>query len=138
MEWVRRLFVWISAIAAALLVMAVILQVYFIASWIFGEGDALDAHRVNGLVAWALGIAVGVSGLIAYWRAWRKMAVSIALPVLAEIQIFVVGDLDDPSENVSGWIHGFHGGLAIFVFLLALVIGYRDMNALGVRSAAAA
>lgn len=130
----RRLFLWASAVAASLVAVGVILQVYFIASWIFGEADALDAHRSDGFVVWALGIVVGISGLIAYWRAWRSMAVSIALPVLTEIQIFVVGDLQDPSENVSGWIHGFHGGLAIFVFLLAGWIAYRDFAALGVRA----
>lgn len=50
-----------------------------------------------------------------------------------ELQIVFVGDLDDPSDNVSGWISGFHGRLAIFVFLLAGWIAYRDFAALGVR-----
>jgi hypothetical protein len=131
----RRKFVWISALAASLVAVGVIVQLYLVASWIFGAGSAVDAHRANGIVVWALGIAVGISGVVAYWRVWRKVGVSIALPVLTEIQIVVVGSIDHPSENVSGWIHGFHGGLAIFVFLLAAWIAYRDFTALrgGIR-----
>lgn len=129
----RRTFVWISAIGASLVAIGVIVQLYLVASWIFGAGSAVDAHRANGFVVWALGIAVGISGVVAYWRAWRKVGISVALPVVTEIQIVVVGSIDHPNENVSGWIHGFHGGLAIFVFLLAAWIAYRDFTALHVR-----
>jgi hypothetical protein len=128
----RRIFLWISAIAASLITIGVVLQVYFVASWIFGAGDAIDVHRANGYVIWALGPVVGISGLIAYWGSWRNVAVSIALPILSEVQIFFVGNLDDPSDNVSGWIEGLHGGLALFVFLLAGGIAYRDLRALDV------
>lgn len=134
----KRLFLWVSSIAAALVAVGVVLQLYFITAWVFGEADALDAHRGAGSLIWLLEIVVLVAGLVAYWGVWRQVGLSVALPVLGTIQIFFLGDVEKPSENVSGWIHGFHGGLAIFVFLLALVIGYRDMNALGVRSAAAA
>lgn len=129
----KRVFLWISSIAASLVAVGVILQVYFIASWTFGAEDALDAHQGIGNLVWLLEIVVLVSGLVAYWGVWRKAAVSIALPVLGTIQIFFVGDIDDPSKNESGWIHGFHGALAIFVFLLAAAIGYRDLKALGVH-----
>jgi hypothetical protein len=129
----RRVFLWISAVAASLMVAGVILQVYFVASWIFGAADAIDAHRATGIVVWALGITVGISGIVAYWRAWRKVAVSVALPILTEVQIFFVGDIDDPSKNESGWIHGVHGGLALLVFLLAALIAHRDLKSLGVH-----
>ena len=128
----RRVFLWISAVASSLVALGVVLQVYFIGSWIFGAADALDAHRDNALVVWILGIVVGLSGLVAYWRAWGPIAVSIALPILTEIQIFFVGDVEDPSTNESGWLHGFHGGRALFVFVLAAWIARRDFKALGV------
>lgn len=134
----KRLFLWSSSLAASLIAVGVILQLYFIAAWVFGEADALDAHRGVGLLVWLLEIIVLLSGLAAYWGAWRQAWLSIALPVLGTAQIFFLGNIEDPGENVSGWIHGFHGGLAIFVFLLALAIGYRDMNALGIRSGGAA
>jgi hypothetical protein len=130
----KRLFLWSSSLSASLIAVGVILQLYFIAAWVFGEADALDAHRGLGFLVWLLQIVVLVSGVAAYWGAWRLAGLSIALPVLGTAQIFFLGNIDDPSENVSGWIHGFHGGLAIFVFLLALAIGYRDLNALGIRS----
>ncbi|HLG07066.1 MAG TPA: hypothetical protein VI409_00180 [Gaiellaceae bacterium] len=134
----RRVFLWISSIAASLVAIGVILQVYLIASWTFGAEDALDAHQSAGNIIWLLEIIVLISGLVAYWSVWRKAAVSIALPVLGTIQIFFVGDIEDPSKNGSGWIHGFHGGVAIFVFLLAAAIGYRDLKALGVHGRSAA
>jgi hypothetical protein len=129
----RRIFLWVSAIAASLITLGVILQVYFVASWIFGATDAIDTHRTTGYVIWALGPVVGISGLIAYWGSWRKAAVSVALPILSEVQIFFVGDINDPNDNVSGWIEGLHGGLALFVFVLAGGIAYRDLKALGVH-----
>ncbi|MBM2822980.1 MAG: hypothetical protein HW413_1726 [Thermoleophilia bacterium] len=129
----KRVFLWISSLAASLVAIGVILQVYFIASWIFGAEDALDAHRGVGSIIWLLEIVVLISGLVAYWGVWRKAAVSIALPILGTIQIFFLGDIEDPSKNGSGWIHGFHGGLAILVFALAAAIAYRDLKALGVH-----
>lgn len=129
----KRVSLWFSSIAASLIAAGVILQIYFIASWVFGADDALEAHRGVGSLMWLLEIIVLFSGLVAYWGNWRKAGLSIALPVLGTIQIFFLGDIEDPSKNESGWIHGFHGGLAIFVFLLALAIGYRDLKALGVH-----
>ena len=129
----QRRFLWISAVTASLVAVGVILQLYFITSWLFG-GAGLDVHRTTGMVVWGLGIAAGISGLVAYWRGWRKMGVSIALPVVTEIQVILVGSIENPSENVSGWIHGLHGGLAIVVFLLAAWIARRDFAALGVRA----
>ena len=130
----KRLLLWSSSLSASLIAVGVILQLYFIAAWVFGEADALDAHRGVGLLVWLLQIVVLVSGVVVYWGVWRQAGLSVALPVLGTAQIFFLGNVEDPSENVSGWIHGFHGGLAVFVFLLALAIGYRDLNALGIRS----
>jgi hypothetical protein len=128
---VRRVFLWISAVSASLVVVAVVLQVYFIAAWIFAAGGALDAHRAVGFFGiWILTKVVAVAGIVAYWRVWSPLAVSVGLAVLTEIQIFLVGSVDDQSENVSGWIHGLHGGGAVLVFALAAYIAYRDFNAL--------
>ncbi len=133
----RRSSLWISAVAASLVAVGVILQLYFITAWVFGARDALDAHRGAGSIIWLLEIIVLISGLVAYWGVWRNAAVSIALPILGTIQIFFIGDIEDPSKNESGWIHGFHGGLAILVFALAAAIAYRDLKALGVHGRSA-
>lgn len=120
----KRVFLWVSSIAASLVAIGVVLQVYFVTAWIFGETDAIDAHRGVGNIVWLLEIVVLVAGLVAYWGAWREVGVSASLPVLGTIQILFVGDLDDPG---SGWAHGLHGALAPFVFLVALWIGCRDL-----------
>lgn len=130
----KRVFLWISAIAASLVATGVILQLYFIASYISGAEDAVDAHTAVGGIVWLLEIVVLISGLVAYWGVWRKAGVSIALPILGTIQILFAPPNEDPA---SGWIHGFHGGLAIFVFLLAAGIAYRDLKALGVHGRSA-
>jgi len=114
-------------------VVGIFLQLYFITAWVFGETGALDAHRGVGNVIWLAELLVLVSGLVAWWGTWRSAAWSVALAVLGTIQIFFVGDIDDPSGNSSGWVHGFHGGLALFVFILAAVIAHREMRALGLR-----
>jgi hypothetical protein len=49
------------------------------------------------------------------------------------VQIFFVGDLQDPG---NGWVHGLHGGLVLFVAALAGMIARREANALGVGWAA--
>jgi len=120
----NKVFLWVSSIAASLVAIGVVLQLYLIAAWVFGESDALEAHRGVGSIVWLLEIVVLIAGLVAYWRAWRQVGVSASLLVLGTIQIGFVGDLEDPG---SGWAHGLHGGLAVFVFLLALWIGCRDL-----------
>jgi len=123
---------WVSSIAASLVAIGVVLQVYLVTAWIFGETDAIDVHRGLGNIVWLLEILVLVVGLVAYWSAWREIGVSASLAVLGTIQIMFVGDLDDPG---SGSAHGLHGALALFVFLVALWIGCRDLPRRG-RSAA--
>lgn len=127
----KRVFLWVSSIAASLVAIGVVLQVYFVTAWIFGETDAIDAHRGVGSIVWLLEIFVLIAGFVAYWGAWREVGVSASLPVLGTIQILFVGDLEDPG---SGRAHGLHGALALFVFLVALWIGCRDLPRRG-RSA---
>jgi len=127
----KRIFLWISSIAASLVAIGVVLQVYLVTAWIFGETDAIDAHRDVGGIVWLLEIVVLIAGFVAYWGAWREVGVSASLAVLGTIQIGFVGDLQDPG---SGWAHGLHGALALFVFLVALWIGCRDLPRRG-RSA---
>jgi hypothetical protein len=85
------------------------LQLYFIAAWIFGSGEALDAHKdVGTFVVHPLEIFAFVAALIGWWGTWRNVLSSLALPILGTVQIFLVGDLQDPG---NGWVHGLQGGL---------------------------
>jgi len=129
----RRGFLWASFLLASAAVIAIVLQVYFIAAWVFGASDALSAHRTTGSVVWGLEILAFVAALVAWWRTWSKVAWSIAFAALGTVQIGLVGDIEDPK---SGWLHGLHGGLALFVVALGAHIARREARALGLRDTA--
>jgi hypothetical protein len=129
---VRRLFVWASLLLVVAVLAGLVLQLYFIAAWIFGSGGALDAHKNAGsFVVHPLEIFAFVAALIGWWGTWRNVLWSLALPILGTVQIFLVGDLQDPGD---GWVHGLHGGLVLFVAALAGMIARRESDALGLRA----
>jgi hypothetical protein len=132
----RRPFVWVSLLLAVAVLVGLVLQLYFIAAWVFGSSGALTAHKdVGGFVVHPLEILAFVAALIGWWGNWRNVLWSLALPVLGTVQIFVVGDLSDPG---NGWVHGLHGGLVLFVAVLAAMIARREAAALEVRRRVAA
>jgi hypothetical protein len=128
---VRRPFVWASLLLVVAVLVGLVLQLYFIAAWIFGSGGALTAHKdVGGYVVHPLEILAFVAALIGWWGRWRNVLWSLALPVRGTIQIFFVGDLKDPG---NGWVHGLHGGLVLFVAALAGMIARREAEVLGLQ-----
>ena len=126
----RRRALWTSLVLAVLVAVGVVVQIYLITAWIFGEGGALSAHKDLGNVVHPLEVLVFIACLVAWWGAWRNVAWSFVLPLVGTIQVALVGDLGKPG---NGYVHGLHGGLAIFVAALALVIARREANALGLR-----
>jgi len=132
----RRPFVWASFLLAVAVLVGLVLQLYFISAWVFGSSGALSAHKdVGGFVVHPLEILAFVAALIGWWGNWRNVLWSLALPVLGTVQIFLVGDLQDPG---NGWVHGLHGGLVLFVAALAVMIAVREADALGLRRRPAA
>ena len=127
----RRAFVWASFVLAAVVVAGVIVQIYLITAWIFGEGGALTAHKDLGGIVHPIEILVFIAGLVGWWGRWRYVAWSFALALLGTIQVALVGDLNDPA---NGYLHGLHGGLALFVAALAAGIAWREARALGLPS----
>ncbi len=128
-----RAFRWISLVLSVIVVFGVIVQVYLIASWIFGESGALDAHQLVGAaVVHPAEVFVVLASFGAWWRVWRNIGVSFGLALLGTVQVFLVGDVNDPG---NGYVHGLHGGLALFVAALAAYIARRELRAL--RSSAA-
>jgi hypothetical protein len=127
----RRGFVWASFVLATLVVVGVVVQIYLITSWIFGESGALDAHKDVGGVVHPIEVLVFLVGLAGWWGRWRYVGWSFGLALLGTIQVAFVGDLKDPG---SGYVHGLHGGLALFVAALAAWIAWREAGALGLRS----
>jgi hypothetical protein len=128
-----RAFRWISLVLSVIVVFGVVVQVYLIASWIFGESGALDAHQlVGGAVVHPAEVFVFLASFGAWWRVWRNIGVSFSLALLGTVQVFLVGDVQDPG---NGYVHGLHGGLALFVAALAAYIARREWRALRASAA---
>jgi len=122
-----RGFLWATMVLAGLVALGVILQIYFIASYIFGAGtDALDIHEDLGGVVHIVEILVFLTAIPAFWKRWGPMALAFALPVLGTIQIGF-SDGDD-------WVGGIHGLLALFVFGIAGAVNHRARQELGLTA----
>jgi hypothetical protein len=127
----NRIATWVNFVFASIVVIGVFLQAYFIAAYASGAGEgALDAHGfTGGLIVHGSELIVLISGLVAFWGAWKLVGMSALLFVFGTVQVFLAPG-DDPA---SGWVHGLHGLFALFVALLAAWIAYRDAQLLGLR-----
>jgi hypothetical protein len=111
----------------------VTLQLYFIAAWLFGASGALDAHKFVGFsIVHPSEVLIFLAALGAWRRQWGRIGCSFALALVGTVQVAMVGDLENPG---SGWLHGLHGGLVIFIVALAAYIARRDARALGLAAA---
>jgi hypothetical protein len=112
-------------IAAALVVVGVFVQVYLIASYLFGAGsDALDAHKDMGGVVHAVEVLTFLCSLGGFWRRWVDVGWAFALGVIGTIQLgFADGD---------DWVGGLHGLFALLVFMIAAIVVHRSMRSLGI------
>ena len=120
-----RGFQWAVLVLATLVVIGVFLQVYFIASYIFGAGeDALDAHKNLGGFVHLAEVLTFIAALVGFWKKWTDVGWAFALGAIGTIQLaFADGD---------EWVGGFHGLLALVVLILAAVVSHRTMRALGI------
>jgi len=125
-----RYFTWVNLVFAAIVVIGVFVQVYLITAFFTGAGEgALDAHGfVGGIIVHGSELLVFLSALGAFWKAWKWIGFNFLLFVLGTIQIFLAPPEED---RASGWFHGLHGLLALFVLVIAVVIVHRDMRWLG-------
>ena len=125
----RRPFVWISLVLCWIVLAGIVVQLYLIAAWVFGESGALDAHKfVGGAIVHPAEILAFLISLAAWWGNWRNVGISFSLALLGTIQVFFAGSLNNPKD---GYVHGLHGGLVLFVAALALYIARREARALG-------
>ena len=119
----RRSFLWIQLVAAALVAIGVWLQVYFIASYFFGEPDALDLHSGVGGAVHGIEILVFLAAFGAWWRNWGKIGHAFGLAALGTVQIGLT--------DGEGWVGGFHGLLALALLTMAVMIVKWNAEALG-------
>jgi hypothetical protein len=99
---------------AALVILGVFSQVYFIAAYFFGAGaDALDVHKTVGGIVHGLEVLVLVAALFSKADRW----LAFALAAIGTVQL-ALADADK-------WAGGLHGLFATFVLLLAAAIAWR-------------
>jgi hypothetical protein len=121
----KRYALWGQAVLATLIFVAIFVQVYLIASYIFGA-DSLEAHKSVGGITHGLEILAGLVGIGAWWGNWRMVGVSVLLPVIGTIQVaFADG---------HRYVGGLHGLFALFVLGIAGFLGHRA--AMGARTTA--
>jgi len=130
----RRLFLWINFALSSLIVLLIFAQAYFITAYATGAGeDALDTHGFIGFaIIHPAELIVFLTAFGAWPRAWKWIGFTFFLIVLGTVQIFLAPPDEDPA---SGWVHGFHGLLALVVMVTAAVIAHRGMRDLGLRRA---
>ena len=102
----------IQMVLAGIVVLGVLLQVYLIASYIFGA-DALDAHKNVGFIVHAVEVLV----LFAALAARHDRVLSLALAVLGTVQLSLAG--------ADEYVGGLHGLFAMVVLGLAGAILVR-------------
>lgn len=120
----RRGFQWALLVTAGLVILGVFVQVYLIAAYQFGAGqDALDLHKSLGNTVHGIEVLAFVAALVAYWKAWAKVAPAFALAVIGTLQLGFA-DADE-------WVAGLHGLLALVVLILAHAIVQRTVRDLG-------
>jgi hypothetical protein len=131
----RRTFLWVNFVLASIIVLAVFLQAYFIASYAMGAGeDALDAHGiVGGLVIHGAELLIFLTAFGAWPKQWKWIGITFAFFVFGTIQIFLLPPDEDPA---SPWIHGLHGLFALIVLVWAAAIAQRGMRDLGLTRGA--
>ena len=130
----RRTFLWINFVLATLIVLLVFVQAYFITAYVSGAGEsALDTHGFIGFaIIHPAELLVFLTAFGAWPRAWRWIGFTFFLFVLGTVQLFLAPPDEDPA---SGWVHGFHGLLALVVAVTAALIAHRGMRDLGLRRA---
>lgn len=115
----RRIFLWIQLVLAALVVVGVWLQVYFIASFFYGADDALDLHEAFGGITHIAEVLVFVAAFGAWWRNWGRVGHAFGLAVVGTVQISLTGAED--------WVGGLHGLLALAILVMAVFIVKDDL-----------
>ncbi len=131
----KRTCLWLHFVLSALIVALVFVQAYLITAYVTGAGEgALDAHGiVGGGIIHLSELLVFLTALVAWWRNWTMVGVSLFLIVFGTVQIFLSPPDEDPA---SGWVHGLHGLFALFVMVTAAWLAWRDSKALGLRQPA--
>jgi Family of unknown function (DUF6220) len=128
----QRLGLWGTVIFAGASVVGIIVQLYLIGGFIFGEAGWLDAHKDFGKAVHLAYVLTFVSALVAAWPNWRTTLWPFVLAVLGSIQAFLAGGGSTDGNDAA--LHAFHAALVPVVVVLALWIGWRAWTAIQASS----
>jgi hypothetical protein len=124
----QRIALWATFLFAAAATVGMLVQVYLIGGYIFGESGWLDTHKDLGKLVHLFYVLTFVSALVGAWPNWRSTKWPFALAVLGSLQAFLAGKGDVDGSNAG--IHAFHAALVPIIFVLALMIAHRTWRAL--------
>ena len=93
----QRIGLWGTVIFAGAAVVGMIVQLYLIGGFIFGETGWLDAHKDFGKAVHLAYILTFISALVAAWPNWRATLWPFVLAVLGSIQAFLAGGGTSPT-----------------------------------------
>jgi hypothetical protein len=123
----RRLGLWGTVIFAGASAVGIIVQLYLIGGFIFGETGWLDAHKDFGMVVHLAYVLTFVAALVAAWPNWRATLWPFVLAVIGSVQAFLAGGGDVGGDNAG--LHAFHAALVPIVLVLAIYIGWQAWGA---------
>jgi hypothetical protein len=106
-----------------------LVQVYLIGGFLFGESGWLDTHKDMGKLVHLFYVLTFVSALVAAWPEWRKTGWPFALAALGTVQAFLAGG-DGFEKGQDGALHAFHAALVPIVFVIAFMIAWRTWKML--------
>lgn len=128
----QRIGLWGTFVFATLSVIGMVIQVYLIAGFLFGENGWLDTHKDLGMLTHLFYVLTFLAALVGAWPNWRATAWPFLLALIGSVQAFLAGGGDVGGDNAA--LHAFHGALVPIVFVIALVIAWRAYTALGLGS----
>lgn len=124
----QRLGLWGTFIFSALAVVGVIVQLYLIGGFIFGEAGWLNTHKDVGRLVHLFYVLTFVAALVGAAPNWRATKWPFALAVVGSIQAFLAGTGTLDGSNAG--LHAFHAALVPIVFAIAAMIAWRTWNEL--------
>jgi hypothetical protein len=125
----QRLGLWGTFLFAALAVIGMIVQVYLIGGFLFGETGWLDTHRNLGKLVHLFYVLTFVAALVGAWPNWRSTGWPFALAVVGTVQAFLAAGSGFEHGSDAG-LHAFHAALVPIVFVIAAMIAWRSWQAL--------
>ena len=130
----QQLGLWGTFAFATLAVVGMLVQVYLIGGYIFGETGWLSTHKDLGKLVHLFYVLTFVAALVGAWPNWRRTGWPFALAAIGTVQAFLAGrgDINDGSNAA---VHAFHAALVPIVFVIAFLIAWRTWKMLQGTSA---